>query len=225
MILEKILRALGKTYSPDKDIPLGLILGVVWKRLFWLLLGGIFFRKIVFVSPSANFVGRRRLKIGSFTTFEKGCRVDGYSARVSVIGDRTKIGAYSIVSSTSHFSKMGVGFRIGSDCGISEYCYFGAAGGIEIGNDVIVGQYVSMHSQNHVFDDVNVKIRDQGVVSEGIVIGNNVWIGAKVTVLDGAVVGDNSVIAAGAVVSGSFPPGVVIGGVPARVIKYIDGKK
>ncbi|WP_208393731.1 acyltransferase [Rhizomicrobium electricum] len=145
--------------------------------------------------------------------------MDGYSRQGVTIGARTKIGAGSIISCTSHFSHLGQGFRIGDDCGVSEYCYFGATGGVDIGNDVIMGQFVSFHSQNHQFEDASTKIRDQGVTSRGIRVGNNVWIGAKVTILDGTVIRDHSVIAAGAVVSGEFPDHSVIGGVPARVLR------
>ena len=75
--------------------------------------------------------------------------------------------------------------------------------------------------ENHVFDDTSLLIREQGVTSKGIQIGNNVWIGAKATFLDGAIVGNNSVVAAGAVVNGIFPDNVVLGGVPAKIIKTI----
>ena len=77
-----------------------------------------------------------------------------------------------------------------------------------------------MHSENHVFSDADKTIREQGVSHKGIKIGSNCWIGAKVTILDGAVVGDGCVIAAGAVVRGTFPENCVIGGVPARILKF-----
>ena len=93
-----------------------------------------------------------------------------------------------------------------------------------MGSDVIVGNFVSMHSQNHNFDDLNVPIRLQGVNSNGIFIGNNIWIGAKATILDGTKIGDGSIIAAGAVVKGEFPQNSIIAGVPAKVIKIRTAK-
>ena len=57
--------------------------------------------------------------------------------------------------------------------------------------------------------------------SKGIILGNNIWVGARVTFLDGCEVGDNCVVAAGAVVNGIFPANSVIGGVPAKVLKAI----
>jgi acetyltransferase-like isoleucine patch superfamily enzyme len=178
-------------------------------------------RRLSFVGHGVKLIGARRLVLGRFVTIEDYATVDGYCREPLTIGDRTKIGAYTTISCTSHLSSVGVGLRIGNDCGISEYSYFGAAGGIDIGNDVIMGQYVSFHSQNHVFEESDRLIREQGVTAKGIKVGNNVWIGAKATFLDGSEVGDNSVVAAGAVVNGRFGPNVVLAGVPARVVKAL----
>ena len=84
-----------------------------------------------------------------------------------------------------------------------------------------MGSYVSFHSENHIFGDSTKLIREQGVTSKGIKIGNNIWVGAKVTFLDGCSVGNNSVVAAGAVVNGIYPENSIIGGVPAKVLKSI----
>ena len=77
------------------------------------------------------------------------------------------------------------------------------------------------HDEKFVYNfaDINTPIRLQGVTRKGIKIGNNCWIGSKVTILDGVEIGDGCVIAAGAVVQTSFPPNSVIGGVPARILK------
>ena len=84
-----------------------------------------------------------------------------------------------------------------------------------------MGQYVSFHASNHVFSDNSRPIKDQGVTSQGIRIEDDVWVGAKVTFLDGTVVRSHSVVAAGAIVAGEFPPNALIGGVPARVLKTL----
>ena len=90
---------------------------------------------------------------------------------------------------------------------------------MEIGDNCIIGAYFSCHPENHNFEDKSVLIKNQGVSHKGIVIGNNCWIGAKVTILDGTKVGNSCVIAAGAVVKGEFPDHCVIGGVPARILR------
>jgi len=137
-------------------------------------------------------------------------------------GKNSKIGAYSRVLCTTHLSQMGKGFQLGNHSACGEYCYFGATGGIEIGDNVIIGQYVSFHSQEHVFTDPGINIREQGTTEKGIVINDDCWIGAKATILDGTLIGKHSVIAAGSVVKGIFPDNVLIAGTPARIVRYLD---
>ena len=76
-----------------------------------------------------------------------------------------------------------------------------------------------------VFDDPNQSFVDQGITAEGIVIEDDVWIGAGAIITDGVRIGKGAVIAAGAVVTHDVPPHVVVGGVPARRIKEIDGSQ
>ena len=96
---------------------------------------------------------------------------------------------------------------------------FGAAGGITVGSDVIAGQNVRFHSENHRFDDPDLPIRQQGVTHRGITVGNNCWIGAGAVFLDGAALGDGCVVGANAVVTKAFPANSVIAGVPAKVLQ------
>lgn len=92
-------------------------------------------------------------------------------------------------------------------------------GGIEIGTDVVTGQLIRFHSENHVFSDTKTLIREQGVTHQGIKLGDNVWIGAGATFLDRAHVGPGCDIAANAAVtSGDYPSNSVMTGVPSRVI-------
>lgn len=84
----------------------------------------------------------------------------------------------------------------------------------------MVGNYCSFHSENHNIEDTSIPMCLQGVNRKGIKIGNDCWIGAKATILDGVTIGDGCVVAAGALVTkGTYPPNSIIGGVPARVIK------
>ena len=106
---------------------------------------------------------------------------------------------------------------------IGEFAYIGGAGGLKIGSETIVGQYLSIHPENHTFSDLEIPIRNQGVSRKGISIGKNVWIGSKVTILDGANIGDGCVIAAGSVViSGQYEKNSIIGGMPAKILKKRD---
>ena len=140
------------------------------------------------------------------------------------IGDKTSIWAYSRIVISTSFNNLGDKIRIGNNVGIGEFAYLGGAGGLEIGDECIVGQYFSCHPENHIFIDLQQSIRSQGVTRKGIKIGKNCWIGAKVTILDGVEIGNNCVIAAGAVVNKSMPSNAIIGGVPAKLLKSREEK-
>lgn len=178
--------------------------------------------KKVYLGPNCTILNRRNISFGKNVTIEKHTRLDGYARKKIHLGDGVKIGAYSNLLSTSHFSKYGIGLTMGNNSAVGDFTHFGAPGGIVIGDDVIMGSYVSFHSENHNFGDTSLPIREQGVTSKGIIIGNDVWVGAKVTFLDGTAIGNHSVVAAGAVVTGTFPDHSVIGGIPAKILKSIS---
>lgn len=140
------------------------------------------------------------------------------------IGDNVSIGACSKLVVSTTMNDLGSYIKLGDNVGIGEYAYLGGSGGLTIGNDCIIGQYFSCHPENHNFKNADVLIRHQGVRRQGIFIGQNCWIGSKVSILDGVSIGDNCVIAAGAVLTQSFPSNSLIGGVPARLISSTVGK-
>lgn len=213
-----VLRRLGRGSEIDSRIPRGYWLDTASSRASWLLRGFLIGRPGAYIGPKVRIRPRRGVRVARGATIAEGCRIDGYG-RIGVhLQERSRLGAYSRVAVTSHRTRLGSGFIMGRDSGCGEYCYFGSAGGITIGNDVIMGQFVSFHSQNHVHSDASTPIRLQGTTEQGIRIGNDCWIGAKATFLDGADVGDGCVVAAGAVVRGTFQGGSVIAGVPGRVI-------
>ena len=111
-------------------------------------------------------------------------------------------------------------FHIGSHCLIQAYGVMNAGGGgITIGDHVVMGHRVSIHAGEHVFGDAGRRIDEQGTIHQGVVIEDDCWIGADVTILDGVRIGRGSVIGAGAVVTRSLPPFSVAVGVPAHVVK------
>lgn len=112
---------------------------------------------------------------------------------------------------------------IGKECQIcNRFTAISEGEGIEIGDNVLVGTAVTVMDSD--FHDIEPSRRLTGTPKTGkVVIADNVWIGDRVTILKGTTIGKNSVVAAGAVVSGAFPANVVIGGVPAKVIREIGG--
>lgn len=221
-IVQKLLIKSGKTYQIDPRIPNSLFYNMLIKRGFMLIRGFLKTGRKVFIGSNTKILNASNIRFGNSVTIENNCEIDGYASEKIILGHCVKIGAYSKLLSTSHFSKFGKGLKMGNNSAIGDFTHFGAPGGIVIGNDVIMGSYISFHSENHNFLDTSKLIREQGVNSKGIVLGNNIWVGAKVTFLDGCQVGDNSVVAAGAVVNGIYPPNSIIGGVPAKVLKTIE---
>jgi len=221
-LFQKLLNRSGKNYTVDPRIPQKLIYIMLKDRIFMLIRGFFKTGRKVFVGCHTKIYNSKNIVFGTNVTIEKQCIIDGFSSEKIVFGNCVKIGSYSTLSSTSHMSKYGKGMKMGNNSSIGSFAQFGAAGGIEIGDDVIMGSYISFHSENHNFDDTTRLIREQGVTSKGIKLGNNIWVGAKVTFLDGCVVGNNSVVAAGAVVNGIYPDNSIIGGVPAKVLKSIE---
>jgi carbonic anhydrase/acetyltransferase-like protein (isoleucine patch superfamily) len=107
----------------------------------------------------------------------------------------------------------------GQRCGFGTGCFISSgAGGIKMGDHVIVGPNVSMIASNYRYVQLDVPLEDQGHTSLGIVIGRNVWIGANCVIVDGAQIGDNSIVVAGSLVNRRFPANCIIQGNPAKVI-------
>ena len=112
--------------------------------------------------------------------------------------------------------------KFGNNVSVHPMCYFQASGGIEIGNDVSIAHGVTLMTQNHSYEDRSIPIKDQPVISEPIIIEDNVWIAAKVCILGGVHIGKGSVIGAASVVTRDIPPYSIAVGNPARVIKTIS---
>ena len=216
-----IINMVKRTFSLqiDNRIELSVIIKLCILKLFDLGRGIIHFRKKVFLGKKCTIKNKKLITWGKNTKCDDNVTLDPLSVDGIQFGDYCSIGKNTRIECTGSLSYLGKGFICGNNCGLGTDCFYGAAGGIELGNDVIVGNYVSFHSENHNFNNLDIPIRLQGTNHKGIKIGNNCWIGAKVIILDGVQIGDGCVIAAGSVVTKSFPDNVVIGGVPAKVIK------
>ena len=115
------------------------------------------------------------------------------------------------------YADYGQNITVGKNVFINSGCCFQDQGGIEIGNNVLIGQQVVIATLNH---DLSPEKR-ANMLPAPVKIGNDVWVGAHATILSGVTVGDGAVIAAGAVVTKDVPANTVVGGVPAKVIKNI----
>lgn len=115
------------------------------------------------------------------------------------------------------YTDCGKNTTVGKNVFINSGCRFQDQGGITIGDGALIGHNVVLCTLNHDFDP---KKRGTTIPSP-IIIGKNVWIGANVTIVPGVTVGDNAIIAAGAVVTKDVEKDTIVGGVPAKTIKSI----
>ncbi|EDT42681.1 sugar O-acetyltransferase [Burkholderia ambifaria] len=116
------------------------------------------------------------------------------------------------------YATGGADTRIGRNVFVNQNCTFYDLGGLDIGDDVMIGPNVSLITSGH---PVEPSHRRDFVVARPIVIGNNVWIGAGATIIGGVTVGENAVVGAGSVVTRDVPPNTLVGGNPARIIRSI----
>ena len=116
------------------------------------------------------------------------------------------------------YTNFGRHIKLGKGVFINHACSFLDLGGITIEDNVQIAPRVNITSENHPLDPANRKSLDLNQV----VIKRNAWIGAGATILPGVTVGENAVVAAGAVVNKDVPDNTVVGGIPAKIIKTID---
>lgn len=224
MLEELLTRFKGKRFDLDRAVPLSLLLAVVLRRSVWLLRGivkGLVLQRrliFVFMADEVTLRGASLIRFGRGVTLERGVIIDGLMRNGVVLSDHVKIGPYSTLLGAP-ISNLGEGIKIGANSAVDAYSFIGSAGAISVGENVIMGQHVCFHPENHKFDRSDVAIKAQGTTRIGITIEDDVWVGANVTFLDGAYVGRGSVIGAGSLVRGRIPPYSVAVGAPARVVR------
>ena len=118
------------------------------------------------------------------------------------------------------YTDFGKNITVGDDVFINAGCKFQDQGGITIDDGALIGHGVVLATLNH---DLDPEKRQQ-LHPAPIHIGKRVWIGANATITQGVTIGDNSVVAAGAVVNKDVPENTIVGGVPAKIIKKIDSR-
>lgn len=227
MIDRLLSRIKGEQYELDPRIPTSYLLGYFGKKILFLLYGMIRLHtfKRVFIHPSSKILCSGKLKTKGNLNIDAGCYIDALSEIGFICGRNVNLGRNTTVMLSGSLHKIGKGAILGDNIALGTHGFYGSGMGmLQIGSDVIFGNYVSIHPENHNYHDTKIPIRHQGVSSlGGVKIGDNCWIGAKATLLDGTVIGNGCIVAAGAVVKGEFPDNVIIGGVPAKIIKYRDG--
>jgi acetyltransferase-like isoleucine patch superfamily enzyme len=191
-------------------------------------LRGVFYRLILHMDGSAAIEKDVRLRFASFIRLGNGVYLDEKSYLHACpngidIGAETYVMHGAVLHVYNFRDLPHAGIRIGRNSLIGEYSVIRGQGGVTIGDRVYTSPFTQIIAVNHVFDDPNRPFVDQGITAEGIVIEDDVWLGAGAVITDGVRVGRGAVVAAGAVVTKDVPPHTVVAGVPAKVIKEIDG--
>jgi len=228
--LERIIRLRNPQFKFDEGVDLYTIICLAKLYIIKLLRGFklVFYGKMpckIMLGKSVKLLYTKKIQLGTWVKIGNNVTLSGLGKRGVVFGDNVSIGSFSNIITSTSLNNIGEHITIGDNTGIGEFAYLGGGGGLNIGSDCSIGQYFSCHPENHNFENEETLMRYQGVTRKGIIIGNNCWVGSKVTILDGVRIGDNCVIAAGAVVTKSFENNSVIAGVPAKRIKDTYQKK
>lgn len=226
-LVEKFIRYLKKdpAYQLKNEYSIrqySIIIGERVGQVFRGLGYKVLFKKaegLIFCGRSVRVVHSRLVQTGKNLILEDNTFINALSANGIAFGHNVTIGRNSILVCTGVIKNKGTGIRIGNNTGLNAHSYLGGQGGIDIGDNVIIGPYVRIFSENHNFTDPFLPIKEQGESRKGVVIMDNCWIGAGATILDGVTIGSGVVVAAGAVVTKNIPDNSVVGGIPAQVIK------
>ncbi len=191
----------------------------------WQILRGMLLKPFV-SSKGLIFSGRHvriehkyQLRLGKNCIIGNEVHIDALSENGIQMGNNVTVARGATLVCTGVIAKKGKGIKIGNNCAIGAQSFLSGQGGIEIGDDVIMGPQVRIFSENHNYEDPDIPIRSQGESRKEVIIAHNCWVGAGVTILAGVTIGSGCVLAAGSVITKSFPPDSIVAGVPARVIK------
>lgn len=221
-----VKRSRGTTFEIDSRIAPASALAVSGRRAIEGVrgfVGGLQLKKCgqpLFLGSNVKFYHPRMISIGTGCNIGENTLLDGLSRDGLVLGNNVTLDRFVTVKATGTLRNLGIGVRIGSNSSLGAFSYVGAAGGVYIGDNVMMGPFVGIYAENHLFDDMEVElIRDQGVSRRGITISDNCWIGSSAIVLDGVTIGRGCVVGAGSVVVDDVEADMVVAGVPARTIR------
>ena len=198
-------------------------LGLFWSGLTSQLGAGLMtgiFKRLVAIKRKLSFemgtffARLHGAEIGKKTKIDIGAKIINSRHGTIKIGDKCLVHHGVIFS-----PHKGGSITVGSNCSINPYCILYGHGGLHIGDRVRIAAHAVFIPANHRFKYVDGSIQHQGLTRLGISIGNDVWIGAGVRILDGVSISSNIIIGAGSVVTKSLQKPGVYAGVPARFIK------
>ncbi len=193
-------------------------------------LRAVFYKLMMKMDGTAAIERNVRLRFTSRIHLGRGAYLDE-NVYIHACPDGVEIGAGTLVMHGSvlhvyNFRGLPHAFiRIGVDSLVGEYSVIRGQGGVTIGDRVYTSPGTQIIAVNHIFNDPQRPFVEQGITAEGIVIEDDVWLGSNCVITDGVRVGKGAVVAAGAVVTKDVPPHTIVAGVPAKVLREIDGSQ
>ena len=165
--------------------------------------------------------------LGKFSLVEKPCLLQGGGEKKLTIGHHTRINAHAVIGLWTKFGSdtFEPEIKIGNNCNIGEYCHLSAINKITIGDGLLTGRFVYIGDNSHgslSWEEANIAPESRKLITKGVIkIGNNVWIGDKVTILGGVTIGDNAIVGSNSVVTHDIPSNSSWAGIPAKEIKHL----
>ncbi len=160
-----------------------------------------------------------KISLGNSVIISDGCvlEVRGDADSKINIGDEVILSQNTLLVCKEGSINLGNGIGVGANSSI----YAVAGNRIVIGNNALIGPYNYIGGTSYHIDRTDIPISAQGHDPQGGVnIEENVWLGARCTILDGITIGHDAIVATGAVVTKDVPPFAIVGGVPATIIKH-----
>jgi len=180
------------------------------KRLVdWLIMNPVQTRPRWYVRMLAPLYQHR----GKCSKIYRSVRMDTPPYRKFSLGDYSVVESYSCINNAVGDVIIGDHTRVG--------LHNTVIGPVTIGNHVNLAQGITVTALNHNFTEKDLRIDEQGVSTNPVTIGDDIWIGTNAVILPGVTIGDHSVVAAGAVVTKEVPPHTLVAGVPAKIIKTL----
>lgn len=173
----------------------------------------------LFLGKNVRIRFPERITSGACLTLEDGVTINALCRKGIVLGQNVTLRRGTTIDCTGVIRELGEGLIVGDYVGMSDGCFIQVRGPVRIGSYVMFGPGVSIFSENHGFNNPEQLLWNEPTVRKGVVIEDNVWVGAKAIILDGVTVGTGSIVAAGCVVTKDVPPYSIVAGVPGKVIK------
>lgn len=181
-----------------------------WKKfLDWVIMNQVETRPRWFIRLLAPLYQHR----GKHSVIHHSARMDTPPYRKFSLGDYSVIESFVCINNAVGDVMIGDHTRVGLHNTI--------IGPVIIGNHVNLAQGITVTALNHIFEDSDKRIDEQGVSTSAVIIEDDIWVGANAVILPGVTIGHHSVVAAGAVVTKDVPPHSLVAGVPAIIIKQI----